>query len=328
MTQRPVIFSTHKLHPDIAAQLEELGALRIAREPTRTAILEESRGATYIVVRAPIPPQIAEREDGLRAMVRHGAGLDMIPVDICTRQGILVANVPGVNAVTVAEHVIWTALALLRKNPLVRHDFLQSGWEAGRQHSNDGRELTGKVLGIVGMGNVGQALHRIASQGLSMEVLATTRTFDDLPEGVEVLDIEALFARADVIALCCPLTDETRGMVNAGLLSRVKKGAILINVARGPIVVEKDLVSALRSGPLGGAALDVFKDQPLPNDHPFASMTNVIITPHMAGITSESMLRMGQGVVDEITRMEKGVQPDNFCNPVAWKAYRVRFAGD
>ena len=321
----PTIFSTHPLHPEVTRDLQALGTLRISSAPTPEAILAESTGASIIVVRAPIPPEIIARESGLMALIRHGAGLDMIPVTEATKAGVIVANVPGVNAVTVAEHVIWTALALLRLHPQVAADLRAKGWEPARRHSNAGRELTGKTLGIVGFGNVGRALHRIAHGGFGMHVIAHTRSPAALPEEVEPVALDTLLARADILALCCPLTEETRGLIDAAALSRMQSGAILVNVARGPVVEEAALLSVLQRQKIGGAVLDVFARQPLPADHPFLALHNVILTPHMAGITEESMLRMGRGVVHEVRRIIAGEPPENFANPEVLPAFRARF---
>ncbi|KGF70042.1 dehydrogenase [Hoeflea sp. BAL378] len=323
-----MIFSTHPLHPDVTAELSTLGSLVTATEPSPAAIVKESAGASIIVVRAPIPAEIFRREKGLRAAVRHGAGLDMIPLDAATEAGVLVANVPGVNAVTVAEHCIWSSLALLRKYPEVSSDLRSAGWAAARAHSDHGRELSGRTLGIVGMGNVGTALFRMAHHGFGMKVLAVTARPDALPHGAEASDLQRMLARSDVVVLCCPLNDRTRGMIGAGELALIQPGAILVNVARGPVVDEAALVSALRSRAIAGAVLDVFDRQPLPADHPFLSLRNVILTPHMAGITEESMLRMGQGVVMETRRILAGEKPLNFCNPDSWGAYQARFGSD
>ncbi|MEP3436332.1 MAG: NAD(P)-dependent oxidoreductase [Hoeflea sp.] len=323
-----LIFSTHPLHPDVTAELRTLGTLMVASQPSPAAILEESKGASIIVVRAPIPPEIFRREKALKATVRHGAGLDMIPVETATQTGVLVANVPGVNALTVAEHCIWSALALLRKYPSVSADLRSSGWSVARAHSDHGRELSGRTIGIVGMGNVGNAVFRIAHGGFSMKVLALTSRPAALPDGAEAADLKQLLATCDVVVLCCPLTDTTRGMIGAEQLALMRPGAILVNVARGPVVDEAALIEALGRGALGGAVLDVFDRQPLPSDHPLMSMRNVILTPHMAGITEESMLRMGQGVVMETRRILAGEKPLNFCNPEVWERYRERFAGN
>lgn len=320
-----MIFSTHPLHPEVTADLQALGDYRIASAPTAQAIAQECSGAEIIVVRAPIPLGIATREAGLRALIRHGAGLDMIQVDEATAAGVLVANVPGANAVTVAEHAIWTAMALLRRHPQVTRDLQASGWAAARAHSDHGRELSGRTLGILGFGNIGQALARIARQGFDMPVIVHTRS-PVADAGVTAVPLPDLLARTDVLVLCAPLTDQTRGLIDAAALARMKPGAILVNVARGPLVAEAALLDALATGHLGGAALDVFDTQPLPRDHPFLQLPNVILTPHMAGITTESMLRMGQGVVADTRRVLSGDLPRNLVNPDAVPRYRSRFA--
>lgn len=319
-----MIFSTHPLHPEVTVALQALGPYRVASAPTAQAITAECGTAEIIVVRAPIPLGIAPREARLRALIRHGAGLDMINVDEATAAGVLVANVPGANALTVAEQVIWSAMALLRRYPQVNHDLRNQGWAAARAHSDHGRELAGKTLGILGMGNIGRALAGIALHGFGMTVLCNTRS-GTAPEGVTPVSLFDLLERSDVLALCAPLTPQTKGLIDADALARMRRGAILVNVARGPLVDEAALIAALTSGRLGGASVDVFDTQPLPADHPFLALPNVILTPHMAGITEESMLRMGQGVVAEARSVLAGDLPRNLVNPDAVAKYRNRF---
>jgi D-3-phosphoglycerate dehydrogenase len=321
-----MIFSTHPLHPEVMADLRALGRMQIASAPTAQAIATESAGAGIIIVRAPIPHGVASREPGLRAMIRHGAGLDMIDVDEATQAGVLVANVPGANALTVAEHVIWSAMALLRRFPQVNRDLHAGGWAMARSHADHGRELSGRRLGILGLGSIGKTLARIAHHGFQMPVIAHTRSGSTV-EGVRAVSFQDLLEQSDILALCAPLTAQTRGLIDAAALSRMKRGAILVNVARGPLVEETALVTALASGQLGGAALDVFETQPLPGDHPVLALPNVILTPHMAGITEESMLRMGQGVVAEARRVLGRGLPVNLVNPDAVPLYRKRFPG-
>lgn len=322
---RPVIFSTHSLHPEVTAALQGLGTYRCASAPTPDAILAESAGAAMIVVRAPIPPALIRRETGLQALLRHGAGLDMIPVEVATEAGVLVTNVPGANALTVAEHVIWTSMALLRRFPQVNHDLRRGGWAAGRVHSDHGQELSGRRIGILGMGNIGREIARIAAAGFGMRVLCHTRSAASVPAGVAHLPLDTLLAKADILVLCAPLTDQTRGLIDAAALARLKRGAFLINVSRGPVVDEAALIAALRSGHLAGAALDVFDTQPLPPDHALLALPNVLITPHMAGLTEESMLRMGQAVAEDAARILAGQLPLRLINPEAADLYRSRF---
>jgi D-3-phosphoglycerate dehydrogenase len=325
MSRSKVIFSTHVLHPEITKDLKDLGEYRVASAPTPDAIGAESAGSEIIVVRAKIAPEIITREAGLIACVRHGAGLDMIPVETCTDAGVLVANVPGANAKTVAEHVIWSAMALLRTYPMVNSDMRRNGWEAGRVHSNQGRELSGRTVGILGVGNIGNQVANIARHGFGCDVIAQTRTPANLPEGITPVSLNTLFTQSDVLVLSCPLTDQTQGILSREAIASMKSDAIVINVSRGPVIDEIALAEALASGRLAGAAIDVFSEQPLPVGHPFFGLRNVILTPHMAGITKESMLRMGQGVVAEIRRILSGEKPHNFCNPNVWDGYRKRF---
>lgn len=319
------IFSTHALHPQAEAMLKTAGELRIASSPDPETLLGEGRGADILIVRAPIPPDFFDDAPNLRAAIRHGAGLDMIPIDAATRAGVLVANVPAVNASTVAEHVFMVTLALLRQFRLMDRDLRTKGWTTGRAHSDRALDLGGRSIGIIGMGNVGKAIFRIARHGFGMDVVASSRSPESLPEGARYLTVDDLVATADIVVLCCPLTPETTGLLDGKRIARMKPGAILVNVSRGPVVDDAALIAALREGRIGGAALDVFSTQPLPADHPYFGFDNVIVTPHLAGITDESMMRMGTGAAGEAIRILKGELPVNLRNPDAVAHYRRRF---
>ncbi|TAW59741.1 dehydrogenase (plasmid) [Rhizobium ruizarguesonis] len=319
------IFSTHPLHSVAKSMLEAAGDLRVASAPDPETLLREGRGAGIVVVRAPIPPAFFEDAPALRAAIRHGAGLDMVPLDAATRAGVLVANVPGANASTVAEHVFLVTLALLRRFRAMDRELRQSGWAAGRAQSDTAVDLAGRIIGIVGMGNVGKAIFQIAKFGFGLEVVATSRSPESVPDGARFLTIDELVATADIVVLCCPLTPETTGLLNAGRIGRLKPAAILVNVSRGPVIDDAALIEALRDGRIGGAALDVFATQPLPLDHPYFGFDNVIVTPHLAGLTEESMMRMGTGAASEALRVIKGDLPVNLRNPEVVEHYRRRF---
>ncbi|WEX11129.1 hydroxyacid dehydrogenase [Chelativorans sp. AA-79] len=321
----PVIFSTHNLHPHALGILKQAGEFVLASAPDQGTLLREGREADIIIVRAPLPAALFDDPPRLRAVIRHGAGLDMIPVEAATEAGVLVANVPAVNAPTVAEHVIMVTLALQRRFRLVDRDLRQAGWNAGRAHADLGRDLAGRTMGIVGMGAVGRAVCQIARSGFGLNVITATRSSTSLPEGVLRVDLDTLVVQSDVIVLCCPLTAETRGLINRERIGRMRPGALLINVSRGPVVDEAALVAALQQGSIAGAALDVFSTQPLPADHPLLALDNVILTPHAAGITDDSMMRMGTGAAEEAVRVLSGELPVNFCNPKAEARYRLRF---
>ncbi|MFQ6185216.1 NAD(P)-dependent oxidoreductase [Sinorhizobium meliloti] len=319
------IFSTHRLHPDAEAMLKAAGDLRVASAPDPETLLREGEGAEIVIVRAPIPPAFFGNVPALRAVVRHGAGLDMIPHDAATAAGVLIANVPAVNAPTVAEHVFMVTLALLRQFRPMDRDLRNLGWTAGRAHCDRALDLAGRIMGVIGMGNVGKAVFRIAKYGFRLEVVANSRSPESLPNGVRFLSVDDLVSTADIVVLCCPLTPETTGLLSRERIARMKPGALLVNVSRGPVVDDGALIEALELGRIGGAALDVFPTQPLPSEHPYFRRDNVIVTPHLAGITEESMMRMGIGAAAEAIRVMEGGLPVNLRNPEVVEHYRRRF---
>ncbi|MDX8530723.1 hydroxyacid dehydrogenase [Mesorhizobium sp. VK25A] len=319
------ILSTHPLHPRATAMLAGAGRLEVASALDPRTLTGEARDADIVIVRAPLPPELFAGASSLRAAIRHGAGLDMIPVEAATAASVLVANVPAVNARSVAEHVMFTALALLRRFRVMDRDLRAKGWLAGREHANSTSELAGKTIGIVGLGAVGQAVGHIAAHGFDLNVVATTRSLRPAPERVGFLSIDALVEQSDIIVLCCPLTEETRGLISRERIARMKPNALLINVSRGPVVDDEALIEALQKGRIGGAALDVFSTQPLPPNHPYFGFDNVIVTPHMAGITEESMMRMGVGAANEALLVLAGKLPVNLRNPEVVEHYRRRF---
>ena len=319
------ILSTHPLHPRATAMLASAGRLVVASALDPKTLTAEARDADIVIVRAPLPPELFAGASSLRSAIRHGAGLDMIPIEAATAAGVLVANVPAVNARSVAEHVMFTALALLRRFRVMDRDLRAKGWLAGREHANSTSELNGKTIGIVGLGAVGQAVGHIAAHGFDLNVVATTRSMRPAPERVGILSIDALVEQSDIIVLCCPLTEETRGLIGRERIARMKPNALLINVSRGPVVDDEALIEALRKGRIAGAALDVFSTQPLPSNHPYFGFDNVIVTPHMAGITEESMMRMGVGAAGEALLVLAGKLPVNLRNPEVVEHYRRRF---
>lgn len=322
----PVVFSTHALHPRAAALIGTAAELRVASDPAADVLLREGRDCDVVIVRAPLPAALFSEAPRLRAAIRHGAGLDMIPVEAATAAGVLVANVPGANARTVAEHVFFSAIALLRRFRAVDADLREKGWLAGRSHSDRGHDLSGRRLGTVGFGAVGREVFRIGHHGFGLEVAAHTRNPAALPPEVSPLSLDDLMAASDVVVLCCPLTPETTGLVDAARIARMKPDAVLVNVARGAVVDEAALVAALAEGRILGAALDVFPVQPLPAGHPYFAMRNVLLTPHMAGITEQSMERMGLGAAEEALRVLGGTLPVNLRNAEAVPLYRRRFS--
>lgn len=322
----PVIFSTHPLHPDATTMLAGYGELRIASALDATTLVRETRDADIVIVRAPLPQTMFEGNHSIRAAIRHGAGLDMIPIEAATAAGVLVANLPGVNARSVAEYVIFTALALYRRFRAMDRDLRTQGWLAGREHANFNHELSDRTIGIIGMGAVGREVAQIAHHGFGLDVAGNSRSGKGYPDFVRFATVDALVAESDIVVLACPLTPETTGLMSRQRIASMRPDALLINVSRGPVVDDQALIEALSQGKLGGAALDVFSTQPLPRDHPYFGFDNVIVTPHQAGITEESMRPMGVGVAEEAIRVLSGRLPVNLRNPEALDRYRARFS--
>ncbi|MGV6874262.1 NAD(P)-dependent oxidoreductase [Pseudochelatococcus sp. B33] len=274
--------------------------------------------AEAIIVRSPLPDDIFDHAPNMLAAVRHGAGFDMIPVENATRNGVAVANVPGANSSAVAEHAIAQMIRFSRLLPLLEGKVRDRAWNEGRRLAAGAREIAGRTVGIVGVGAVGTALARICSQAFGMSVLGYRRNLADMPAFVEGAPLEDLFARSDFVVLCCPLTSETRGLVDAGLLNRMRPDAVLVNVARGAVVNEADLIDALTAGRIAGAVLDVLADEPPANDNPLLDLPNVMLTPHSSGVSVQSAERLGRGAFHEVMRILSGEKPTNLVNPDCW----------
>jgi D-3-phosphoglycerate dehydrogenase len=277
-------------------------------------------------VRAPLPDDVFVHGPHLVGAVRHGAGVDMITVEAATAAGVAVANVPGVNARTVAEYVIGQMLQASRRLAGIDSTLRAQGWSAARRLSDDAFELAGRTVGLLGVGAIGGELARMCHFGLRMRVLGHRPSARPIPEFVQPVSVDELFAAADVAVLCCPLNDATRGMVDARLLGRMKPGALLVNVSRGAVVDEAALIAALGEGRIGGAALDVFAVQPLPPDSPLLQLPNVIVSTHLAGITRDSMKRMGESVARQTLQLLEGRLPTHFVNHEAREQVLARLA--
>ena len=230
----------------------------------------------------------------LTVVGRLGVGLDNIDVDACRARGIEVIPATGANALAVAEYVIGAAMLLLRGAYSSSTAVASGDWPRAALAS--GRELSGKTLGIVGFGGIGRLVARLGRAlgmrvvGSDPQVPASAAAWRE--EGAESRELDALLAEADVVTLHVPLAEATRHLVDATRLARMKPEAILINTARGGVVDEAALAAALKSGRLGGAALDVFEHEPLAAGSPLAGCPNLLLTPHIAGVTAESNTRV------------------------------------
>ncbi|MGC6471566.1 MAG: phosphoglycerate dehydrogenase [Parvibaculales bacterium] len=244
-------------------------------------------------------PPVIEAAENLKVIGRAGIGVDNIDLAAATSKGVVVMNTPFGNSITTAEHAIAMMFALARQLPTANASTHDGKWEKSRFM---GVEVSGKVLGIIGCGNIG-AIVASRALGLKMKVVA----FDPFltPEravdiGVEKVELDELLGRADFITLHTPLTDATRNIINAEALAKTKPGVRIINCARGGLVVEKDLKAALDSGHVAGAALDVFETEPA-KESDFFGMENVVCTPHLGASTEEAQINVAIQVAEQMS---------------------------
>ncbi|MDP3612833.1 MAG: NAD(P)-dependent oxidoreductase, partial [Rubrivivax sp.] len=269
----PRVLLTNPIDPEVARHLAAHFDLHIAGATDAASLKSASSDASFIVVRAPLPEDLFACAPQLRGVVRHGAGLDMIPVHAASRHGVAVANVPAVNAVSVAEYAVAQMLNLARHLTHINATLRNTSWAAARQLADGASDLQGKTVAIVGMGAIGQALARICALGFGMRVLGIRRSPAPDNNLLHYVTLVQALPQADYLVLACPLSDSTRGLIGATELACMKPGARLINVARGPVADEAALAAALRSGALAGAALDVFTTQPLPTSSPLLGLS-------------------------------------------------------
>jgi (S)-sulfolactate dehydrogenase len=242
---------------------------------------------------------------------RLGVGLDNIDLPGCAARGIEVIPATGANALSVAEYVVGTALLLLRGAYASSAAVSAGQWP--RNALSNGREVGGKTLGLIGFGSIGQLTARLA-RGLGMQVTAFDPMMDDdhpvyAQAQVRCTGLDEVIRMSDVVSLHVPLVDSTRGLFSAERINSMKPGAVLINTARGGIVDEVALAAALKSGHLGGAAIDVFATEPLPATAHFEGCPNLVLTPHIAGVTAEANERVSFMIAERVLKALAVVKP-------------------
>ena len=258
----------------------------------------------------PITAKVIAAAPRLRVIAKHGAGVDNIDIAAATQAGIVVLSAAGVNSEAVAEMTIALFLALARDIPLADKQVRAGGWPRLA-----GAELFRKTVGIVGLGQIGRLVAARAA-GFEMKVLAHDTLVTQAAAralGIDLVSLDELLAKADYISLHVPLTKETRGMIGAAQLARMKKSAFLVNVSRGGTIDEKALYEALKSKQIRGAALDVFEAEP-PGQSAFFALDNIIVTPHMAGYTIEAVTETGMVCARGILDVLGGRKPATIVN--------------
>ena len=274
-----------------------------------------AREADGVIIRSKLPEDIFEAAPRVRAVCIHGTGTDLVPVESATAHGVMVANLPGLNAQSVAEYCAMAMLMLARNILTITAGIRTLPWDSARGLGASAHEIAGMTLGIVGVGAIGTRLARIARHGFGMKVLGNQRRLDRLPAEAQGATLEELLSASDFVVLACPLTPQTRYLINHDSIGQMKPSAWLINIGRGPVVQEEALIAALRAKRIAGAMLDVYEHYRLEPGHPLFSLDNVILTPHLAAVTQEYRARAGVAVADEMLRMLRGERPANLVNP-------------
>ncbi len=292
-----------------------------ANQPTEDELLAALHGIEAVVAGSePYTPRVLAANPQLRVIARCGVGYDAVDLPAATARGVAVTIAPGTNQGSVAEHTFALILGFTRHIP-ARHAILASGgWT--RLMS---LPLRGRTLGIAGLGRIGKA---VATRALAFEMKVIA--FDPFPDaafcavhGITPVPFDRLLAESDFLSLHLPLSAETRHIINRDTLAKMKPGAVLVNTSRGGLVCEADLVPGLRDGKLGGAALDVFEEEPTPADNPLRTLPNVVLTPHAAGVDTQSLYDMARSAAEAVASLRRGEWPaEKVVNPEVRPAFR------
>ena len=275
---------------------------QLVDDPVRLLALAGTAQALVVRNRTQVRGALLDALVSCTVVGRLGVGLDNIDVVGCSARGMQVIPATGANALSVAEYVVTSAMLLLRGAYTSTGAVAAGQWP--RNALSNGREIGGKTLGLVGFGSIGQLTARLG-KAMGMDVVAFDAMMDDdhpafAELGVRCAGLEEVIAMSDVVSLHVPLVDSTRGLLNAAHIAAMKPGAVLVNTARGGIIDELALAAALRSGQLGGAAIDVFGAEPLPASPHFEGCPNLLLTPHIAWVSAESNERVSFLIADKL----------------------------
>ncbi len=321
---RPTIVVADPIH---AAGLERLRAsYEVAFLPGMDAAADRAQAiaaADAIVVRVfKIDEALLGNAPRLKLVAKHGSGVDNIDIPAASRHGVLVCNTPGgANSTAVAEGAVTLMLAVLRQvramDACVREGRFNERWKLSLH------ELWGKTLGLVGCGQIARVTARICGTGFNMKVLAYdpfVSAADMAKAGAtKVESLAALAAQSDVISVHAPLSKATQHLVNAAAIAAMRPHAIIVNTSRGGLIEEAALIAALQAKKIGGAGLDVFEQEPPAADNPLFKLDNVVLSPHVAGVTEDALRGMAMSVAEVIDSVFAGKQPATLLNADLWE---------
>lgn len=262
----------------------------------------------------------------LLAVSSTGAGFDVIDVEACTRAGIAVCNQAGSNKEAVAEHTLGLMLSLAKRIAVTDKGLRRPG--GVDRYGHIGSDIQGKTIGLIGLGFVGTRVAEICATLFKMKVLACDPYLSAqqiAARGATKVELDEVLAQSDFVSVHCPRSNETFGMMGRDAFARMKPGAYFICTARGGIVVEEELATAIGDGVIAGAGIDVFLKEPPPDDHPLLQFDNVIATPHIAGMTHEALREMAASAARQWISLLRGDVPPHLANPEVWPHFADRF---
>ncbi|MDH2067073.1 NAD(P)-dependent oxidoreductase [Pantoea sp. GD03673] len=292
-TTPPVILVTaNDLAPQAVSLLNAFTVVYAGKQPDEETLVQlcQQHNPVGIIVRyGKINARIMDAAPALRVISKHGSGIDVIDQQAAAARHISVQSAPGANAAAVAEHT-WALILACAKSIITLDQRMRQGhWDKSTHKSV---ELEGRTLGLAGLGAIGGRVARIG-RAFGMKVLAYDPFAKTFPDECEPVSLDDLLQQSDVISLHCPLTEQTRQMINAEKLALFKKGAILVNTARGGLIDEEALLAALNKGTVAWAALDSFPTEPLTAPHIWQNVERVILSPHIGGVSDNAYVRMG-----------------------------------
>ncbi len=318
MSNRPIVLLLTNMDDSGLRLVREAADVRMVDPKDRAAVEAGAKDADAIITRTAgkIDVEVLDWAPKLRVIGRHGVGVDHIDVPAATARGIQVLSTPGANTQDVVEHVVAMMIGLSKHFQILIPE-LKAGNYAART-SMRGREIQGRTLGIIGFGRIGKRLGETCRLGFGMRVL-----YHDVVEAPEEaalragavrVGFEELLHQADYVSLHVPLDESTRGMIDRVALANIKKGCVLVNTSRGPVVDEEAVADALDAGLLWGYGADVFEVEPPPPDHPLIGRRDVLATPHSAAQTEEGLRNMATMVARDVLDVLAGRQPANPVN--------------
>ena len=329
MSETRTVVITSNVFPGLEVEQEVLAPLNVelVKRPCQNQdhLIEAGKDAAALIIgNVPINASVLSHFPHCLAIVKPSVGVDNIDIDAATAAGICVANVPDYGTDEVATHAMALLLNAIRYVDVVAADVRAGRWQPKPPYPI--QRSSGRTLGIVGFGRIGQSVARKAA-GFGWRMLAWDPYLDEdkmRNRGVEPVDFETLLAQSDFVTLHLPLTEETQGMIDAGVLAKMKRTAFLVNTARGPIVDSAALHQAVESGQIAGAALDVVDAEPPPPDHPLHRSNRILVTAHVAWYSEQAFDDLRVKAVQEVARVLQGELPINLLNAGVKPRFAVR----